>query len=130
MADIPRNSLLIPNPVNKMPGFQLDNRFFFVPGFPQMAHPMIRDMLDQYYPQSDKKYSCSFIAHTSEARMIDIMEALSDEVELSCLPVFAGEKRSAEIYLSCLDKELLESQCNFFKAKLDEMDILYSVVKK
>lgn len=126
MADIPRNSKLIANPVNKMPGFQLDNRFFFVPGFPQMAHPMIVDILDEFYTKNREKYSCSFIAHTGEARMIDIMEALSCDVELSCLPAFDGEKRSAEIYLSSFDRDLLESQCKFFKSKLDEMDIAYS----
>jgi hypothetical protein len=59
--------------------------------------------------------------------MIDIMEELSKEIELSCLPTFDGEKRSAEIYLSSFDKELLESQCGFFKARLDEMDISYLI---
>jgi molybdopterin-biosynthesis enzyme MoeA-like protein len=125
MADIPRNSKLISNPINNMPGFQLDNRFFFVPGFPQMAHPMITNILDEFYPKNSEKYSCSFIAHTGEASMIDIMETLLDEVELSCLPTFDAEKRSAEIYLSSFDKELLKSQCEFFKDRLDEMGIEY-----
>ena len=131
MADIPRNSKLIFNPINKMPGFQLENRFFFVPGFPEMAHPMISHVLDEFYPKNSEKFSCSFIAHASEARLIDIMKALSDKVELSCLPSFGkDDKRSAEIYLSCMDNELLLSQCDFFKEQLSAMDILYSDVEK
>ncbi len=128
MADIPRNSKLIFNPVNNMPGFQLEDRFFFVPGFPQMAHPMISSVLEEFYPKNSEKYSCSFIAYCSEARMIDIMEALSDEVEFSCLPSFDGEKRSAEIYLAAFDKELLELQCAFFKEKLEIMGIEYATI--
>lgn len=127
MADIPRNSKLIFNPINKMPGFQLENRFFFVPGFPQMAHSMITNVMDEFYPKNSEKFSCSFIAYASEARMIDIMEALSDEVELSCLPSFGkDDKRSAEIYLAHFDKEFLEEQCRFFKEKLTMMEIAYS----
>ena len=126
MADIPRNSKLITNPINKMPGFQLENRFFFVPGFPEMAHPMITNILDEFYPKSADKFNCSFTAHASEARLIDIMEALPKEIELSCLPTFDDEKRSAEIYLSSSDRELLESQCQFFKDRLDELGIEYS----
>jgi hypothetical protein len=54
------------------------------------------------------------------------MEALPKEIELSCLPTFDDEKRSAEIYLSSSDRELLESQCQFFKDRLDELGIEYS----
>ncbi len=126
MADIPRNSKLIFNPINKMPGFQLENRFFFVPGFPEMAHPMITNVMDEFYPKNSEKFSCSFIAYASEARLIDIMESLHAEVELSCLPSFGkDDKRSAEIYLSSFDKEFLEEQCRFFKSKLDDMGISY-----
>ncbi len=126
MADIPRGSKLIKNPINNMPGFQLRDRFFFVPGFPQMAHPMISQILDEFYPKNREKYNCSFIAQTGEATMIDIMDKLPDEVELSCLPTFDGEKRSAEIYLSSFDEELLKEWCEFFKSKLVEMGIEFS----
>ena len=125
MADIPRNSKLIFNPINNMPGFQLENRFFFVPGFPEMAHAMIPNILDEFYPQNSEKFNCSFVAYCSEAQMIDIMEALPSEIELSCLPAFSGEKRSAEIYLAHFDKELLEEVCSDFKEKLTQMEIEY-----
>jgi len=41
MAELPENAGLLDNPVNNVPGFSIANRYFFVPGFPQMAHPMV-----------------------------------------------------------------------------------------
>ena len=40
MADFPDQVDLIPNPINNVAGFYLENHFF-MPGFPQMAHPML-----------------------------------------------------------------------------------------
>lgn len=128
MANIPKNSTLIQNPINKMPGFQLDNRFFFVPGFPQMAHPMIVNTLDAHYPKNIKKYSCNFLAHCSEGVLIDIMDALMSEVELSCLPAFDGDKRSAEIYLAHFDEKILQDAEMFFKDELRKKNIYFDII--
>jgi len=40
MADFPQGATLIPNPVNRVAGFAI-NEHYFVPGFPEMSHPMI-----------------------------------------------------------------------------------------
>jgi molybdopterin-biosynthesis enzyme MoeA-like protein len=37
----------MPNPFNRIPGF-MANEHYFVPGFPQMAHPMIEWALDTF----------------------------------------------------------------------------------
>ncbi len=129
MADLPKNSQLIENPINKMPGFSLEKRFFFVPGFPNMAHPMVSAILDDYYPKAKEKYSCNFMVEASEAALIDIMIALPKEIELSCLPQFLAEdKRAAEIYLAYHDKEKLEEWCHFFRLKLEEENISYHLL--
>ncbi len=129
MADLPRNANLIQNPVNKMPGFSLENRFFFVPGFPDMAHPMVSAVLEEYYPKAKKKYSCNLMVDASEAALIDIMIALPKEIELSCLPQFLAEdKRAAEIYLAYHDKKVLDKWCSFFKGKLEEENIIYHLL--
>ncbi len=125
MADLPRNADLIQNPINKMPGFSLERRFFFVPGFPQMAHPMVSAVLEEFYPKAKEKFSCNFMVETSEANLIDIMIALPSEIELSCLPQFVGEKRRSEIYLAYHDKAILEKACTFFQARLKEENITY-----
>ena len=48
MGRFPLGSRIIPNPFNRIPGFSLGDHHF-VPGFPQMAWPMIEWVLDNYY---------------------------------------------------------------------------------
>lgn len=50
MADFPEGSGLIPNPVNRVAGFFIEH-CHFVPGFPEMAWPMLEWVLDTRYPQ-------------------------------------------------------------------------------
>lgn len=48
LGTFPAGSAIIPNPFNRIPGFMM-HQHYFVPGFPQMAHPMLEWVLDQYY---------------------------------------------------------------------------------
>jgi molybdopterin-biosynthesis enzyme MoeA-like protein len=48
MGEFPVGSDIIPNPYNRIPGFSLGHHHF-VPGFPQMAWPMIAWVLDTRY---------------------------------------------------------------------------------
>jgi molybdopterin-biosynthesis enzyme MoeA-like protein len=48
MGEFPAGSRIIPNPFNRIPGFSVGHHHF-VPGFPQMAWPMIAWVLDTYY---------------------------------------------------------------------------------
>ncbi|MGH8691243.1 MAG: competence/damage-inducible protein A [Burkholderiales bacterium] len=48
MGEFPEGSAIIPNPVNRIPGFSL-REHHFVPGFPQMAWPMVEWVLDTRY---------------------------------------------------------------------------------
>jgi molybdopterin-biosynthesis enzyme MoeA-like protein len=48
MGQFPVGSSIIPNPVNRIPGFSLCQHHF-VPGFPQMAWPMVEWVLDTQY---------------------------------------------------------------------------------
>jgi molybdopterin-biosynthesis enzyme MoeA-like protein len=41
MAELPKGAKLLDNPVNKMPAFSLDERYFFMTVFPEMSHPMV-----------------------------------------------------------------------------------------
>jgi molybdopterin-biosynthesis enzyme MoeA-like protein len=115
MAYLPPNATLLPNVVNNVPGFQLFNRFFFTPGFPSMAWPMITNVLDTYFPTQTKPFNVTFKIESSENDLIDIMQALPKELEFSCLPRFEGEKRSVEIYLAHPDDNTLKLWTDFFK---------------
>jgi molybdopterin-biosynthesis enzyme MoeA-like protein len=48
MGEFPAGSSIIPNPVNRIPGFSL-REHHFVPGFPQMAWPMVEWVLETRY---------------------------------------------------------------------------------
>jgi molybdopterin-biosynthesis enzyme MoeA-like protein len=48
MADFPQGSAIIPNPYNRIAGFSFRGHHF-VPGFPQMAWPMVEWVLDTQY---------------------------------------------------------------------------------
>ncbi len=48
MGVFPRGAVIIPNPYNRIPGFALADHWF-VPGFPDMAWPMIEWVLDTRY---------------------------------------------------------------------------------
>jgi molybdopterin-biosynthesis enzyme MoeA-like protein len=103
MADLPEGSQLIPNPVNQVAGFSL-GRLHFVPGFPQMAWPMIDWVLDQHYPQLGEHEAPVEILITlpgvSEGQLIDMLQAFVarfPEVSLSCLPHMEGDYRETEL---------------------------------
>ena len=49
MGTFPQGASIIPNPVNQIPGFSLEYQHF-VPGFPEMAWPMLEWVLDRHYP--------------------------------------------------------------------------------
>ena len=49
MGVFPQGAAIIPNPYNKIPGFSIEGRAHFVPGFPVMAHPMIEWALDHLH---------------------------------------------------------------------------------
>ncbi|WP_297440609.1 molybdopterin-binding protein [Sulfurimonas sp.] len=125
MADIPPNAVLLHNPVNNMSGFSLDNRFFFVPGFPSMAHPMIREVIKKYFNKSEKKYRLTLKAQTSENTLITLMQKLPKEIELSSLPIFIDNKPNVELSLCSTDKEMLEQYFQLFCDELTQKNIPY-----
>lgn len=105
MADLPQGCELIPNPVNEIAGFSL-GKLHFVPGFPQMAWPMIDWVLDNHYPQLREREPPVEILITlpgvSEGQLIDLMQSFVTrfpEVALSCLPHMEGDYRETELGL-------------------------------
>ncbi len=48
MGEFPQGATIIPNPVNRIPGFTI-REHHFVPGFPQMAWPMVEWVLETKY---------------------------------------------------------------------------------
>lgn len=79
MADFPQGAALIPNPVNRVAGFSLQ-RHYFMPGFPQMAWPMMEWVLDTHYHahfhQQPQVESSILVMDAGESQLIDLMNQI------------------------------------------------------
>ncbi|APV49942.1 competence/damage-inducible protein A [Betaproteobacteria bacterium GR16-43] len=91
MIDFPEGSSIIPNPYNRIPGFSV-NHHYFVPGFPEMAHPMVAWALDTKYKHLQpgvRAVEHAIAVRVGESFLIDIMNAVVrdyPELKLSSLP--------------------------------------------
>lgn len=101
MADLPAGSTIIPNPVNRVPGFSLGHHHF-LPGFPQMAWPMMEWVLDTLYPnlrnQAPETEEIFTVFDVTESFLLDLMNdfvARFPDVRFSSLPHLGeqGERR-------------------------------------
>jgi molybdopterin-biosynthesis enzyme MoeA-like protein len=79
MGEFPQGSSIIPNPVNRIPGFSI-REHHFVPGFPQMAWPMVEWVLDSRYRtlfNRDRWNEGSILIYEAgESQLIGAMEAV------------------------------------------------------
>jgi len=104
MAELPVGCTPIPNPVNQIPGFSIADHHF-LPGFPEMAWPMMDWVLDQRYAHLAGTPSVEALLRlpgTSEGALIALMERLVERfpaVRLACLPRMDGEYRETELGL-------------------------------
>lgn len=79
MADFPQGAALIPNPVNRVAGFSVCTHYF-LPGFPQMAWPMLEWVLDTHYQhlfnQTEMIEAAILVSDAGESQLIDLMNAI------------------------------------------------------
>ena len=90
MIDFPAGAALIPNPVNRVPGFSIRDHHF-VPGFPNMAWPMIEWVLDCHFGHLARPRSVSHAVHVDapESDLVPLLERLGaahPAVRFSSLP--------------------------------------------
>jgi len=127
MSDLPKDADLLFNPINNMSGFHLQERFFFMPGFPQMAQPMMDEIISSYLPEAIKLHSKSFIAQCGEGKIQALMFDLPDTIELSSLPMMNDSQATVEFTLSSSDKDTLTTHFKVFTDFLDHADIKYTL---
>lgn len=72
LGTIPQGSRIIPNPFNRIPGFSYHDHHF-MPGFPQMSHPMVEWVLETYYRDR-------FVVSPDTERAIRVWEGLEGEL--------------------------------------------------
>ena len=87
MADLPAGSTLIPNPVNRIPGFRLAGHWF-LPGFPQMAWPMARWVLSEHFATTTPPTEVALeVLGVPESGLIPVMRELG--VRFPALKMFS-----------------------------------------
>ncbi len=97
MGEFPRGAAIIPNPVNRIPGFSV-REHHFVPGFPQMAWPMVEWVLETRYRHrfDSQKWSEAsiFVYEAGESQLIPAMQAV--EAEFRAVKVFSLPSMGAD----------------------------------
>lgn len=103
MAELPASATLIPNPINRVPGFSLGNTHF-VPGFPEMAWPMIAWLLRRDFPERSShdaavEYLVRIyaIGEGDLIQQLEAMEADFPKVKISSLPSRDQNNRYVEL---------------------------------
>ena len=127
MAELPKGAKLLDNPVNNMPAFSLDERFYFMPGFPEMSHPMVREILEKLIPNKKTYYRHTLTALCKENELIEVMEKMPKEVEFSSLPKLYNDGWRVSISVASHDKKLSEDTLQMYIDTLKEKEIYYSL---
>jgi molybdopterin-biosynthesis enzyme MoeA-like protein len=102
LVTFPTGVDIVPNPFNRIPGFMVRDHYF-VPGFPQMAHPMIEWALDTFHRDLFQPISArcekAFLLtgpNAFESALLDLMEhivATWPDLRLFSLPSLIGKER-------------------------------------
>jgi molybdopterin-biosynthesis enzyme MoeA-like protein len=126
MADFPAGADLIPNPVNRVAGFSMQ-RCYFVPGFPEMAWPMLEWVLDErlralHNAEPPVELRLRATGTGGEGDLLPLMEALLREfpdVKLSSLPFRGDNARPRHIEFGIKGaRARAEAAFAHFRAKL------------
>ena len=102
MAEFPVGSTIIPNPYNQIAAFSWGDHHF-LPGFPEMAWPMMEWVLETKYPHLFNQVAFSeeiiVIHEAGESNLIDAMDRIVagfPNIKLSSLPQHLGGGRIIE----------------------------------
>jgi molybdopterin-biosynthesis enzyme MoeA-like protein len=105
MGVFPEGASIIPNPLNRIPGFSLGEHHF-MPGFPQMAWPMTEWLLETRYRhlfERDRWNEASILVYEAgESQLIAAMESVGARfpgVKVFSLPSMGddGSRRHVEL---------------------------------
>ncbi|MCF6245262.1 MAG: molybdopterin-binding protein [Sulfurovum sp.] len=130
MAELPKGANLLYNPVNQMPAFSLDERYFFMPGFPQMSHPMVTEILTKLIPHKKEIYRHTLTAECKENIFIELMEQTPNNVEVSSLPKLLNNGWSVSLSVVSDDTQSAKDTFEQYISLLNKNNISYSLIDK
>jgi molybdopterin-biosynthesis enzyme MoeA-like protein len=110
LGNFPVGCRIIPNPYNRIPGFSLGHHHF-VPGFPEMAWPMVEWVLEICYRDRfhcvDETERAIRVWEGMEGQLLDLMrniEATHPGLTVFSLPCFGNEKLRRHVELGTRGK--------------------------
>jgi len=132
MVEFPKGAVLIPNPVNQVPGFRIGNGHF-LPGFPEMAKPMMAWVLDTWYTVGEAREARELVlSGVREADLVDLMErfiARHPDVAFSSLPRFV--ERGTELHLGLSGPPgAVARGLGDLRSALDEAGVTYRAARR
>lgn len=86
MGEFPEGASIIPNPYNRIPGFTF-RKHHFLPGFPEMAWPMLAWVLDTHYAHAGAERAAEAAIIVREAGESQLIELMNE-----CLRAYPGLK--------------------------------------
>lgn len=128
LAELPRGAALLDNPVNKMPAFSLDERYFFMPGFPAMSHPMVEKILKKLIPHKKAHYRHTLTALCKENELIEVMEQMPKGVEFSSLPKLYADGWKVSISVASDEQDLAKKAFKMYTDTLEQKKIPYALI--
>ena len=134
LGELPEGAGIIPNPVNKVPGFFVGTHYF-LPGFPEMAHPMMEWVLETFHQAEFHRADLSekelVVYEIPEARITPVMEEVErefDQVRIFSLPHLAKEGRRSFIELGVRGEAAqVEAAFEKIKSELRHLNIEFEI---
>ncbi len=134
MADFPKGAELIPNPVNRIAGFSV-KQHYFMPGFPQMSHPMMEWVLDTHYQHFFHQVviheSSILVMDAGESNLLDLMNEMTSKyhtLRLFSLPRL-DERRTIELGMKGNNESITQAMAEI-KAKITVLGYTWSDLPK
>lgn len=123
MAEFPEGAALVPNPFNRIAGFNV-GKHYFLPGFPEMAWPMLEWVLDTHYSHlfnaAPPVEEAIITEGAGEGDLIDMMNevvAAYPDLKLSSLPrIIVDNRRIIELGIKGNPLRVAEAMTKMKKA--------------
>ncbi len=135
MGEFPVGAAIIPNPFNKIPGFSIQNHHF-LPGFPEMAGPMMAWVLNTYYSasfhQNLRLERACLVYELAESLLTPLMEQIEHEfpnVSVFSLPSVGNAQTRRHIELGVKgDAQVVPAAFERLTAGLDQFHAEYTLL--
>lgn len=130
MGYLPEGSRIIPNTINRIPGFSYANHHF-TPGFPEMAWPMVEWVLDNLYAHLKNQRPAAeqiiFVQRGRESDLLPVMNQIVNDypqLKLSSLP-HLGDPPHIEFSLRG-ELDQVEQAMQLIKQAVDQAGFVWS----